>query len=195
MGDRPPRATPIACRSLPGRRPPGHGPRRPPRRGGRADTPAPRGRGCPCDTRHGIGGCRGSVPQPGVGVHQRWNVVTRRYGARRAAHRRQLVQREPDQRGWDGRHSPPAAERQRSLARARVSARMGCREGRRSGSTSSFTRPSVLRLSPRSSTPMTLPSSSPGRCRNAFAISVPAPASPCPRSRAQSSGAFSKALR
>ena len=50
---------------FPERRPPGHGPRRPPRRGGRADTPAPRGRGCPGDTRHGVRRRRRSVPQRG----------------------------------------------------------------------------------------------------------------------------------
>ena len=37
----------------------------PPPGGGRADTPAPRGRGRPCDPRHGLGGRCGAVPAAG----------------------------------------------------------------------------------------------------------------------------------
>ena len=123
-------ATWVACTAPSGARPPGHDSRAPPPGGGRADTPAPRGRGRPCNPRHGLGGRCGAIPAAGVGVHQRRHLVACRLGARLPAHHRRVVRGESDKRGRDRRHRAAAEERQRDVARPRVSAGVG-RRGRR----------------------------------------------------------------
>ena len=138
--------------------------------------------------------------EPALRLRQRRHVVAGRPGARRAADRRPDLRREPDQRRRRRRHDPPASQRHRPLAPARMPPGLGAGRPRlrlRRARRRSRARP---RPCARSSTPTTRRFATPGdmprrirefcagtgqdRARRARSRGPLRPREPCARARA-----------